>query len=282
MNTRKNSSPTGLDAYFRKLAKFPVLTKEEEAELCYKVEHENDSKAKHKLIVSNLRLVIFIVKKEFKWYGISYEDLIQEGSIGLMRAIEEYDSNRGTKFSTYIGMCIKWKLYVYVLKNFKQINIGRTTLHVKLFFKLRKLKATIYLPVKEEHEYIANTLGVSIEEIKTMEMALYGKYYSYDPVIETDDENEQEFSPTKHLSSPNSNPADIVEKQEYHSYIIDLLVARLNKLPERQRNIVMNRHFVDKPITLVELGKYYNLTKERVRQIEKEAINILKELVKEL
>jgi len=283
---RKITKATGLDNYFRKLSKFPVLTADEEAELCHKAKHKNDKKAKRKLLLSNLRLVIFIVKKEFKWYGIPFEDLIQEGNIGLMRAIEKYDSKIGTKFSTYIGMCIKWKIYTYVLKNFKQVNIGRSVLHVKLFFKLRKFKAKIHLPAKEEREYIANAIGVSVKEIETMEMALYGKYYSYDPVIENgEDEEEMEskdFIPIRHLHGLNDNPADLVEKQEYQSYIIDALVSRLNRMPARDRDIIMNRYFVDKPMSLAELGKYYKLSKERIRQIEKPALEILKKLANEL
>lgn len=279
----KTSTQSGLDVYFQKISKIPILSTEEETELCYKVKHENDSKAKGKLFRANLRLVVFIVNHEFKGYKFLYEDLIQEGSIGLLGAIERYDSSLGGKFSTYISLCIKWKIYVYILKNFKQINISRTTLHVKLFFKLRKLKAKIHLPAKEEREYIAESIGASIKEIESMEMALYGKYYSYDPVKESaEDEDEDEYSPAKHLHALDNNPADIAEKQEYQSYIIDALVSRLNKMPERDRDIIINRYFVDKPMTLEALGKYYKLTRERIRQIEKSAFEILKKLAKDL
>lgn len=279
----KTSKQTGLDAYFSRITKFSALTKKETAELCYKVENENDSKAKHKLLISNLRLVVFIVKKEFKWYGMPHEDLIQEGNIGLIEAIKNYDSSIGTKFSAYIGLCIKWKIYTYVLKNFKQINLGRSTLHVKLFFKLRKMKAKIHLPVKEELEYVANAIGVSIQEIEKMEEALYGKYYSYS-TVETPYEEDSEYSidMAKPLLSNNKNPAEIVETEEYQSYVIDALVKRLNKMPAMERDIIMSRYFVDKPMTLEALGKYYKLSRERIRQIEKPAFEILKKLANDL
>lgn len=285
MRTKVHKSST-LDIYFNRLSKYPVLTKEEQDELCYKVEFENDAKAKHKLLCSNLRLVIFIVKKEFKSYNIPFEDLIQEGNMGLMPAIENYKSSVGTKFSTYIGLCIKWKIYTYILKNFKQVNIGRTTMQVKLFFKMRKLKATINLPQKEEREYIADAIGVNIEEIEKMEMAMYGRYYSYDTVYADDDEGDDDFAynltPSKYLHKEKDDPSYIVEKEEYQSYIIDALVSRLNKMEERERHIILNRHFVDQPVSLAELGKYYKLTKERIRQIEKPAFEILKQFAKDL
>ncbi len=280
----KATNATVLDAYFHQVFKIPLLSKKEEGELCYNVEYKNDIAARSKLLISNLRLVVFIVRKEFKWYGISYEDLIQEGNIALIEAIKKYDSSKGPIFSTYLSMCIKWKIYTYVLKNFKQININRSTLHVKLFFKLRKLKTKIHLPAKEEREYIAKTIGVSIKEIESMEMALYGKYYSYDPVRESgEDENEDnDSSSIKHLHKVNDNPADIVEKQEYQSYVIDALISRLNKMSERERDIIINRYFIDKPMTLDALGKYYKLTKERIRQIEITALAVLKSLAKKL
>ena len=271
-----NGSIGSLDHYVQAVSAVSVLTKEEEIELAKRLYSEDDLNAAQELILSHLRFVVHIARG-YSGYGLPLGDLIQEGNVGLMKAVKRFDPNVGVRLVSFAVHWIRAEIHDYVLKNWRLVKVATTKAQRKLFFNLRKAKKNLGWLSSTEREAIAKDLSVSIEEVSRMEQRLSGRDISYD-ASSTDDEDFV-FSPASYLPSPNSDPAETVENVDWQSNSHDRLTAAVSELDDRSRDIVARRWLAEKKATLHELASEYGVSAERIRQIESNAIKKLKGLM---
>ena len=271
-----NGSIGSLDHYVQAVSAVSVLTKEEEIELAKRLYSEDDLNAAQELILSHLRFVVHIARG-YSGYGLPLGDLIQEGNVGLMKAVKRFDPNVGVRLVSFAVHWIRAEIHDYVLKNWRLVKVATTKAQRKLFFNLRKAKKNLGWLSSTEREAIAKDLSVSIEEVSRMEQRLSGRDISYD-ASSTDDED-FDFSPASYLPSPNSDPAETVENVDWQSNNHDRLTAAVSELDDRSRDIVARRWLAEKKATLHELASEYGVSAERIRQIESNAIKKLKGLM---
>jgi len=271
-----NGSIGSLDHYVQAVSAVSVLTKEEEIELAKRLYSEDDLNAAQELILSHLRFVVHIARG-YSGYGLPLGDLIQEGNVGLMKAVKRFDPNVGVRLVSFAVHWIRAEIHDYVLKNWRLVKVATTKAQRKLFFNLRKAKKNLGWLSSTEREAIAKDLSVSIEEVSRMEQRLSGRDISYD-ASSTDDED-FDFSPASYLPSPNSDPAETVENVDWQSNSHDRLTAAVSELDDRSRDIVARRWLAEKKATLHELASEYGVSAERIRQIESNAIKKLKGLM---
>ena len=271
-----NGSIGSLDHYVQAVSAVSVLTKEEEIELAKRLYSEDDLNAAQELILSHLRFVVHIARG-YSGYGLPLGDLIQEGNVGLMKAVKRFDPNVGVRLVSFAVHWIRAEIHDYVLKNWRLVKVATTKAQRKLFFNLRKAKKNLGWLSSTEREAIAKDLSVSIEEVSRMEQRLSGRDISYD-ASSTDDED-FDFSPASYLPSPNSDPAETVENVDWQSNNHDRLTAAVSELDDRSRDIVARRWLAEKKATLHELASEYGVSAERIRQIESNAIKKLKDLM---
>ena len=271
-----NGSIGSLDHYVQAVSAVSVLTKEEELELAKRVYSEDDLNAAQELILSHLRFVVHIARG-YSGYGLPLGDLIQEGNVGLMKAVKRFDPNVGVRLVSFAVHWIRAEIHDYVLKNWRLVKVATTKAQRKLFFNLRKAKKNLGWLSSSEREAIAKDLSVSVEEVSRMEQRLSGRDISYDKTS-TDDED-FDFSPASYLPSPNSDPAEMVERVDWQSNNHNRLTAAVSELDVRSRDIVARRWLAEKKATLHELASEYGVSAERIRQIESNAIKKLKGLM---
>ena len=271
-----NGSIGSLDHYVQAVSAVSVLTKEEEIELAKRLYSEDDLNAAQELILSHLRFVVHIARG-YSGYGLPLGDLIQEGNVGLMKAVKRFDPNVGVRLVSFAVHWIRAEIHDYVLKNWRLVKVATTKAQRKLFFNLRKAKKNLGWLSSTEREAIAKDLSVSIEEVSRMEQRLSGRDISYD-ASSTDDED-FDFSPASYLPSPNSDPAETVENIDWQSNNHNRLTAAVSELDDRSRDIVARRWLAEKKATLHELASEYGVSAERIRQIESNAIKKLKDLM---
>ena len=271
-----NGSIGSLDHYVQAVSAVSVLTKEEEIELAKRLYSEDDLNAAQELILSHLRFVVHIARG-YSGYGLPLGDLIQEGNVGLMKAVKRFDPNVGVRLVSFAVHWIRAEIHDYVLKNWRLVKVATTKAQRKLFFNLRKAKKNLGWLSSTEREAIAKDLSVSIEEVSRMEQRLSGRDISYD-ASSTDDED-FDFSPASYLPSPNSDPAETVENVDWQSNSHDRLTAAVSELDDRSRDIIARRWLAEKKATLHELASEYGVSAERIRQIESNAIKKLKGLM---
>lgn len=271
-----NGSIGSLDHYVQAVSAVSVLTKEEEIELAKRLYSEDDLNAAQELILSHLRFVVHIARG-YSGYGLPLGDLIQEGNVGLMKAVKRFDPNVGVRLVSFAVHWIRAEIHDYVLKNWRLVKVATTKAQRKLFFNLRKAKKNLGWLSSTEREAIAEDLSVSIEEVSRMEQRLSGRDISYD-ASSTDDED-FDFSPASYLPSPNSDPAETIERVDWQSNNHDRLTAAVSELDDRSRDIVARRWLAEKKATLHELASEYGVSAERIRQIESNAIKKLKGLM---
>ena len=266
------SGPIGsLDQYMAAAAVIPILSAEEEIELATRLRETNDLEAAQTLVISHLRFVVYIARG-YAGYGLPIGDLIQEGNVGLMKAVKRFDPDVGVRLVSFAVHWIRAEIHEYVLKNWRLVKIATTKAQRKLFFNLRKAKKHLGWLSKDETEAVANDLGVSAREVTEMEKRLSGRDISFDP---SPTENE-EFTPMAYLPSPGSDPADLAERDDWHADSHDRLGEALDELDDRSRDIVARRWLAEKKVTLHELAAEYQVSAERIRQIEAKAISKLK------
>ena len=271
-----NGSIGSLDHYVQAVSAVSVLTKEEEIELAKRLYSEDDLNAAQELILSHLRFVVHIARG-YSGYGLPLGDLIQEGNVGLMKAVKRFDPNVGVRLVSFAVHWIRAEIHDYVLKNWRLVKVATTKAQRKLFFNLRKAKKNLGWLSSTEREAIAKDLSVSIEEVSRMEQRLSGRDISYD--ASSTDDDDFDFSPASYLPSPNSDPAETVENVDWQSNSHDRLTAAVSKLDDRSRDIVARRWLAEKKATLHELASEYGVSAERIRQIESNAIKKLKGLM---
>ena len=263
-----------LEAYIGIVNQSPVLSREEERELAYRFQNENDLDAARKLIVSQLRFVVHIART-YSGYGLPLAALIQEGNIGLMKAVKKFDPDRGTRLVTYAVHWIRSEIHEFVFNNWKIVKVATTKAQRKLFFKLRNAKKSIGWLTNDEKKLIAKDLGVKPKDVATMEQRFAAVDMSYD--LGNTDSDEDYVSPAGFLPSPDSDPSSIVENDNWLQGKKEQLSTALEGLDNRSKEILMSRWLTDEKVTLKELAKQYQVSIERIRQIEEAAIQELRE-----
>ena len=264
-----------LQAYINSVHSIGVLTSEEEKKLAEDLYYRNDLDAARKLVLAHLRFVIYVAKT-YSGYGLPESDLIQEGNVGLMKAIRKFNPEMGVRLVSFAVHWIKAEIHEYVLKNWKIVKIATTKPQRKLFFNLRSKKKGLGWLTEEEAEAMAKDLGVKPSEVREMEKRLSGNDLPFDPLADSDDD-EASYSPSQYLEDEDANPADIFAKESLDETNTSQLYEAINKLDDRSRDILQDRWLSDEKLTLHDLAEKYGISAERVRQIEKNAMKKVKQ-----
>ena len=262
------------DLYQREIRAFPSLTAEEEFELGTKLKLNNDLEAAKKLILSHLKLVIKIARS-YSGYGLPVSDLVQEGNVGLMKAVKKFNVDKGVRLVSYAIFWIKAEIQEYVVKNWRLVKNATTKAQRKLFFNLRSMKKTLKPLSIDEIQSIANDLNVKESDVKEMEYRMNGQELTID--YSDDDSDEDSFRPISYLEDKSLNPHDALDESQTASNNLELLKNAMTTLDQRSESIIKARWLSeDKAKTLNHLAKKFNVSAERIRQIEKIAMDKLK------
>ena len=264
-------SSDALNYYLAQLRETPLLSKEQEEELFHRLQNSEDVDAARKLVMSHLRFVVHIAKS-YKGYGLPLLDIIQEGNVGLMKAVKKFDPSKKVRLLSFAIYWIRAEIHEFVLKNWRIVKVATTKAQRKLFFKLRSKKTSSNWLSEQEANDIASELNVDSKTVKLMESRLSGTDVAFDPIEE--DEN----APAGYLTQ-NTNPLSVLETQDSNDDSSKKLNLALNKLDERSRDIILQRFLSEKKPTLDELSKKYSVSKERIRQIEEKSLNTLKQAI---
>ena len=249
------------------------LNAEEEYNLALRYRDEGDIEAAKQLVLANLRFVAHVARG-YTGYGLPLSDIVQEGNIGLMKAVKRFNPDRGVRLVSFAVHWIRAEIHEYVIKNWRIVKIATTKSQRKIFFNLRKSKKNLGWLSKNEAEAIAENLNVDLKTVYEMETRLDGKDMAFDLPKDTNDET---FSaPTTYLQQSNADPALLLENSNWQGHKESLLSSALDNLDERSQDIVTNRWLAEKKMTLHELADRYNVSAERIRQLEKNAMTKLK------
>jgi RNA polymerase sigma-32 factor len=268
------TGPLGsLDAYLERVSHIAVLTREQERALAERFLNENDLGAARELVLAHLRFVVHIARG-YGGYGLPMGDLIQEGNIGLMKAVKRFNPTLNVRLVSFAVHWIRAEIHEYVLRNWRLVKVATTKAQRKLFFNLRRMKKNLAWLSAEETAAVAHDLGVTAAEVTEMEQRLTARDMSFDPT--PDSEEDEIFSPSAFLTSPNSNPAETIEAEEWDTDSSDRLQSALGRLDDRSRKILQRRFLTDDKATLHELADEYRVSAERIRQIEANALTKLR------
>ncbi|HXA36259.1 MAG TPA: RNA polymerase sigma factor RpoH [Steroidobacteraceae bacterium] len=271
------AGPVGsLDSYIDRVSQIPVLSKEDEVALAVRFRSEADLDAARQLVLSHLRFVVHIARG-YLGYGLPMGDLVQEGNVGLMKAVKRFDPGVGVRLVSFAVHWIRAEIHEYVLRNWRLVKVATTKSQRKLFFNLRKMKKNLAWLTEAETAAVARDLGVDVADVREMEQRLSARDMSFDPAPESDEE--ESYSPAMYLPASNADPAAEVENEEWEEDSSERLTMALEKLDERSRSILKRRWMTDNKATLHELADEYGISAERVRQVESNAINKLKGLM---
>ena len=271
------SGPLGsLDAYIERVSQIPVLSRESELELATRFHRDNDLDAARQLVLAHLRFVVHVARG-YMGYGLPVGDLIQEGNVGLMKAVKRFDPSVGVRLVSFAVHWIRAEIHEYVLRNWRLVKVATTKAQRKLFFNLRRLKKNLAWLSDAETRAVARDLGVTPAEVTEMEKRLSARDLSFDPVPEGDDEDT--YSPAMYLPAADSDPSIAVEEQEWEDTTADRLSEALETLDARSRDILKSRWMTESKATLHELAARYNVSAERIRQIEANGIKKLRALI---
>ncbi len=267
------AGPVGsLDTYIQAVGGIPVLSREEEKVLAKRLRDETDLDAARDLVMAHLRFVIHIAKG-YTGYGLPLNDLIQEGNVGLMKAVKRFNPDYEVRLVSFAVHWIRAEIHEFVLKNWRIVKVATTKAQRKLFFNLRKNKKSLSWLTDSETNAIAKDLGVKPNEVTEMEKRLHSKDAIFDPTPDEDDD--QNFSPAVYLPSPEADPAVQVEASDWNENAIKRMKAALNLLDDRSRRILEERWLNENKMTLHELAAEYQVSAERIRQLEANAIKKL-------
>jgi len=268
------AGPLGsLDAYLERVSRIPVLSREDERELAERFRGQGDLQAARELVLSHLRFVVHIARG-YSGYGLPMGDLIQEGNVGLMKAVKRFNPGLNVRLVSFAVHWIRAEIHEYVLRNWRLVKIATTKAQRKLFFNLRRLKKNLSWLSAEETLAVAHDLGVSPGEVTEMEKRLAARDLSFDPAPEADDE--ELYSPAAYLPAPDADPAEQVEDAESADDSSERLRGALGRLDSRSRDIVQRRWMSETKATLHELADKYGVSAERIRQIESSALGKLR------
>ena len=269
--------PVGnLETYISAVYQLPILTVDEERGLATRLREHNDLEAARTLVAHHLRFVVQVARG-YRGYGLQLGDLIQEGNIGLMKAVKRFNPELGVRLVSFAVHWIRAEMHEFILRNWRIVKVATTKAQRKLFFNLRRLKKNLAWLSAEETAAVARDLGVSTAEVSEMEKRLAARDMSFDPTPESDED--EVYSPAAYLQAPDSDPAQAVEQDEWESDSTDRLQLALGRLDDRSRDILQRRWMAEEKATLHELAEKYGVSAERIRQIESNAIGKLRGLM---
>ena len=275
--TQLNSPGKDIESYLSSVHAIPILTKEQEQELALKLYEEDDLDAARQLVIHHLRFVVHIARS-YQGYGLPLGDIIQEGNVGLMKAVDKYDPHRGIKLVSFAVHWIKAEIHEYILKNWRLVKIATTKAQRKLFFNLRGKKKSLDWLTKEEAEKIASDLNVEVKDVLHMENRLSSNDSSFDAPAPSGDDDEI-MSPSQYLEDKRYDPEVIVANEQAEQVNRSELVEALKMLDDRSKDILQRRYLSDQKATLHDLADEYEVSAERIRQIENTALKKLKSLM---
>ena len=268
------AGPVGsLDSYISAVGAIPVLSKEDEQSLARQLRDEENLDAARELVMAHLRFVVHIAKG-YTGYGLPLNDLIQEGNVGLMKAVKRFDPEYDVRLVSFAVHWIRAEIHEFVLKNWRIVKVATTKAQRKLFFNLRKAKKTLAWLTAAETKAVAEDLGVSEKEVTEMEKRLHSRDAIFDPTPDLDDE--RNFTPAAYLPAPDSDPARQVETSDFNNDASTRMHAALDVLDDRSRRILEERWLTEDKMTLHELADEYGISAERIRQLEVNAIKKLR------
>ncbi|ATZ96329.1 MULTISPECIES: RNA polymerase sigma factor RpoH [Dickeya] len=265
-----------LEGYIRAANAYPMLTAEEERALAERLHYHGDLDAAKQLILSHLRFVIHVARN-YSGYGLPQADLIQEGNIGLMKAVRRFNPDVGVRLVSFAVHWIKAEIHEYVLRNWRIVKVATTKAQRKLFFNLRKTKQRLGWFNQDEVELVARELGVTSKDVREMESRMAAQDMTFDPSPEDDAQPGQPMAPMLYLQDKSSDFADGIEEDNWETHAADKLSYALEGLDERSQHIIRARWLDDdNKSTLQELADHYGVSAERVRQLEKNAMKKLR------
>ena len=267
--------PTGnLESYIQATRSIPMLSAEEEHALATQLQNEGDLDAAQKLVLSHLRFVVHIARG-YSGYGLPQADLIQEGNIGLMKAVKRFDPTVGVRLVSFAVYWIRAEIHEFILRNWRIVKVATTKAQRKLFFNLRSSKTRLGWFNQEEVERVADDLGVTPKDVLEMESRMSGHDITFD-APDDDDENTHTFAPANYLQDMSQDPARVIEADDLADNAHQQLSTALIKLDDRSRDIIQQRWLTDDKATLHQLADKYQVSAERIRQLENNAIKKLK------
>ena len=250
-----------LEAYLSSVQNIAILTPEEEKRLAEDLYYRNDLEAARQLVMAHLRFVVHIARG-YSGYGLPQADLIQEGNVGLMKAVRKFNPEVGVRLISFAVHWIKSEMHEYIIKNWKIVKVATTKAQRKLFFNLRSQKKELNWLTDDEIKTISDELGVDEKSVKEMESRLSSTDMSFDPPTEANDE-EASFSPAGFLADETKDPADLIEREDSEEYSHELLHKALSALDSRSKEILIDRWLQDQKLTLHELADKYGVSAER-------------------
>jgi len=271
------SAVGSIDQYIQSVNRIPMLTEKEERDLATRLQDDGDVDAARQMVMSHLRLVVAIARG-YLGYGLPHADLIQEGNIGLMKAVKRFDPTRGVRLVSFAIHWIKAEIHEFIIRNWRLVKIATTKAQRKLFFNLRGMKTDTGTLSHDEVQVVAQQLGVKPEEVVEMETRLTGRDMPLEGSGSDDDDDR--FAPIAYLPDPNAEPLEVLEQAESARLQDEGLHSALASLDDRSRAIVSRRWLTeDKSATLHELAAEYGVSAERIRQIEVKAMQKMRGLL---
>jgi RNA polymerase sigma-32 factor len=265
-----------LDSYIQTVNRYAMLSLEDEQRLARAWHEHEDVEAARTLVLSHLRVVVSVAR-HYLGYGLPHADLIQEGNVGLMKAVRRFDPDRGVRLVSFALHWIRAEIHEYVLKNWRLVKVATTKAQRKLFFNLRSLKQSLNALTLEQADAMAQELNVTRKDVLEMETRMSGHDISVDPSV---DDGEEGYSPLAYLASPDENPAQLLEREQTEQLRSAGLATALKDLDERSRHIIQARWLTEGDTsTLHELAAEYGVSAERIRQIEARALQKMRAVI---
>ncbi|MBD2857832.1 RNA polymerase sigma factor RpoH [Spongiibacter sp. KMU-158] len=262
-----------LSAYIQAVSSIPMLSAERERELAEDLFYRDNLEAARELVMSHLRFVVHIAKS-YKGYGLAEADLVQEGNVGLMKAVKRFDPAKGVRLVSFAVHWIKAEIHEYVLRNWRIVKVATTKAQRKLFFNLRGAKKQLAWLSNDEAHAVANDLGVDVAEVRRMEGRLSSVDLAFD--ADSDDDSGAPLAPVHYLEDHSADPARLLEADDWEADSHSRLSYALDELDERSRDILQSRWLADDKATLHDLAARYSVSAERIRQLEQAAMKKLR------
>lgn len=271
-----NLSVGTFDSYLSLVARMPKLSAEQEYDLAVRYRDDGDLEAARELVMANLRFVAHVARG-YSGYGLPLADIVQEGNIGLMKAVKRFDPDMGVRLVSFAVHWIKAEIHEFVIKNWRIVKVATTKAQRKLFFNLRKLKKDVSYLSPDEAEVIAENLDVDVKTVFEMERRLDGRDVGLEP--SADEAEDNSIAPIAYLEQQNADPALLLENSDWQDRKEDLLMDAMSELDDRSRDILASRWLAEEKATLHELADRYSVSAERIRQLEQNAMKKLKAAV---
>ncbi|MCA1780209.1 MAG: RNA polymerase sigma factor RpoH [Xanthomonadaceae bacterium] len=262
-----------LDAYIQEVNRLPILTLDEEQSLARRFRDDEDLDAARQIVMAHLRFVVHVARG-YSGYGLALGDLIQEGNIGLMKAVKRFDPDQGVRLVSFAVHWIRAEIHEFILRNWRIVKVATTKAQRKLFFNLRRQKKRLGWLNQAEVDRVAEELGVKPEVVTEMESRLSGQDIGFD--MSNDDDDSSYVAPAAYLQGLTVSPHDAIEAQDWEDHHHNLLFGGIEDLDDRSRDIIQSRWLMDPRITLQELADKYGVSAERIRQLETVALKKLK------